>query len=216
MNIKILIEDMDYKNLIIRIIFSFIIIILYFSLIQNKYILFFVSTIIYLVIFYEILKHFSSLIIMTLLYLFISYLCFVYYLLNYFDIYEFNLFIVTVILFDTFSYLIGSLYGKNKILKKISPNKSVEGLLGGVLFANLFIFFYILFILKTLTLNNFIFVNFIIIFSFFGDLIESALKRNSNIKNSSNYLPGHGGFFDRFDSIIFSIFFLFFYKLLIL
>ena len=58
-----------------------------------------------------------------------------------------------------------------------------------------------------------IFINVLIIFAIMGDLIESFFKRKNNIKHSSNLLPGHGGFFDRFDSFLPSVIFLLLYSL---
>ena len=56
-----------------------------------------------------------------------------------------------------------------------------------------------------ISLNLYFFIILIIIFSFIGDIIESYFKRKNNLKNSSNFIPGHGGVFDRFDSFLFSI-----------
>ena len=92
-----------------------------------------------------------------------------------------------------------------KKLIKISPNKTYEGLLGGIIIA-LFLsllFSYLFGMIINFDLIIFIFI--IIISSFIGDLIESYFKRKSNLKNSSEFIPGHGGVFDRFDSFIFSI-----------
>ena len=122
--------------------------------------------------------------------------------------------ILTIIIFDTMSYLAGTYFGKNFIFIKISPKKTLEGYIGGVLLTNLLILCYFALFkldhqLKTLLL----FINFTILFSILGDLIESFLKRYNKIKDSSTFLPGHGGFFDRFDSLIASIIFLFLYRL---
>ena len=77
--------------------------------------------------------------------------------------------------------------------------------MGGIFFAFLIsLLFYFKFdpILK---INIYLFTTIIIILSFLGDVIESYFKRINNLKNSSNFLPGHGGFFDRFDSFILCI-----------
>ena len=109
----------------------------------------------------------------------------------------FNIFI-----FDTTCYFVGSKFGKTKLFKIISPKKSYEGLFGGILVTVcLSIYFNILFDLFYFELNI-LFIFMIIILSFFGDIFQSFFKRSAKIKDSSNFIPGHGGFFDRFDSLI--------------
>ena len=110
------------------------------------------------------------------------------------------------IFFDSFSYFTGKLFGKNYIFKTISPKKTLEGYLGGIFFTNAFFicYFYLIYLeLKFITFLSLF--NLIIFISIIGDLIESYFKRQNNIKDSSKYLPGHGGYFDRFDSFISSI-----------
>lgn len=105
---------------------------------------------------------------------------------------------------DTFAYIVGKNFGKNKLFERISPNKTIEGFLGGVVFsiiASFFIFTYTGFL-------NFIFwAGLAVILSIFGtlgDLIQSKFKRQAGVKDSGNLMPGHGGLFDRLDSIIFA------------
>ena len=113
--------------------------------------------------------------------------------------------IIVIVSFDVFSYLVGSAFGKIKLLKYISPNKTLEGFLGGSIISILVSIIYsYLFELK-INFNLIIFITLIIISAFIGDIIESVFKRLNSIKNSSNYIPGHGGFFDRFDSFVLSI-----------
>lgn len=106
---------------------------------------------------------------------------------------------------DTFAYFGGTLWGKHKLAPKISPNKSVEGflfgLIGAILVSLLIYWFKILpFSLKELLVLGII----IGIFAQIGDLVESRIKRIAGVKDSSNLLPGHGGIMDRFDSIVFT------------
>ena len=116
---------------------------------------------------------------------------------------------------DTFAYLVGRKIGKTKLFERISPKKTIEGFIGGAVFS--IIFSYIL----SLYFTNFSFLNWLIIaiivsvFGTIGDLIESMFKREANLKDSSNLIPGHGGFLDRLDSFIFAIPFIFIYILLI-
>tara|TARA_Y100001970_G_C13620140_1_gene549088 strand:+ start:188 stop:565 length:378 start_codon:yes stop_codon:yes gene_type:complete len=116
------------------------------------------------------------------------------------------LFILIVITFDIFSYISGKFFGKNK-LTKISPNKTIEGLLGGIITSLFFSLNLVLFLDLQLNFKLIFFILMVIIFAFIGDIIESFFKRKNNLKNSSNLIPGHGGVFDRFDSFLFSIIF---------
>ena len=197
---------MVYKNLILRLFFSIIFVGIYLFALSNKYLIFTLGTIIYLFVFYEILKFFKINSKLIISYLLLSYSCFTLYFLIFFDFYIFNILIITIIMFDSFSYLTGILLGKYYIFKKISPKKTLEGYLGGILFTNIFFIIYLFFIQTKIEIILFIIlINLIIFISIIGDLIESYFKRINNIKDSSKYLPGHGGFFDRFDSFIASI-----------
>tara|TARA_B100000965_G_scaffold143082_1_gene119216 strand:- start:110 stop:493 length:384 start_codon:yes stop_codon:yes gene_type:complete len=127
------------------------------------------------------------------------------------------LLVFVIIFFDSYSYIFGVTFGKNKVYKYISPNKTYEGYLGGFIFTNLTIsLYYYLFLNLYNFFNLLILLNFFIIFSLLGDILQSYFKRLNNIKDSSNFLPGHGGFFDRFDSFISSIIFLSLYSYIFL
>ncbi|HOU46608.1 MAG TPA: CDP-archaeol synthase [Chitinophagales bacterium] len=111
---------------------------------------------------------------------------------------------------DSFAYLFGRFFGKHKLFERISPKKTWEGFFGGV--AGSVLFAYILSILFPLwTGYNVSFTTYAIlavitaISSTYGDLAESMIKRNLQIKDTGTVLPGHGGFLDRFDGLIFSL-----------
>lgn len=112
---------------------------------------------------------------------------------------------------DSFAFLVGKNFGKHKLFERISPNKTIEGFIGGMVFT--FIGSY--FISQTFTnlsLEQWLVIAGIVsIFGVLGDLIESMFKRNAKVKDSSNFIPGHGGFLDRFDSVIFAAPFIFIY-----
>jgi len=207
---------MDYKNLFNRLFFSLFFFAIYFISLSDKYFLFVFGTLIYLLVIFEIFKFFYiSLFKSILFYLFLSYLFFTFYFFFFYDLIIFNFFVFTIILFDSFSYFTGKLFGINYIFKNISPKKTLEGYLGGVFFTNFFQISFFYFTDIDITINNLIvLINLTIVFSIIGDLIESFFKRKNNIKDSSNYLPGHGGFFDRFDSFIASIIMLTLFSLL--
>lgn len=105
---------------------------------------------------------------------------------------------------DTGAYFIGNAFGRRKLWPKISPNKTVEGAIGGltlaIIVASLFqlvnpfdVSFYLIISVAAV----------ISIFGQIGDLVASAFKRNYDIKDSGNILPGHGGIIDRLDSLLF-------------
>jgi phosphatidate cytidylyltransferase len=112
---------------------------------------------------------------------------------------------------DTGAYLAGSAFGKNKLLPRISPGKTWEGTIGGVVLG--FIVAYVISGLFTsLLLLDWLFIAAILtVIGSMGDLVESLFKRSINVKDSGNILPGHGGILDRFDSLIVSIPFIIFY-----
>ena len=105
---------------------------------------------------------------------------------------------------DVFAYLVGSKLGKNKLFERISPNKSWEGSIGGLVFALLAAYVLSLFFKELNLVQWLIMAVLLVIVGTLGDLSESMLKRQAGVKDSGNIFPGHGGVLDRFDSIIFS------------
>jgi phosphatidate cytidylyltransferase len=106
---------------------------------------------------------------------------------------------------DTFAYLTGRILGKNKLAKSISPGKTIEGTLGGTL-ATIGLAIFLSGVWKTLEVHDWIVMAVVCsILGVLGDLAESKLKRSLNIKNSGKIFPGHGGFLDRFDSLLLSV-----------
>lgn len=103
---------------------------------------------------------------------------------------------------DTGAYLFGITFGKHRLFERISPKKSWEGFIGGALFALASGYAFSLFIPEISAIEWLIFSEIIVIFGTYGDLTESLLKRTLNVKDSGNAIPGHGGFLDRFDSML--------------
>ena len=197
---------MAYKNFIIRSIVGLLILFVYsITLIINYNLIFYLIIFLYLIIFVEINLFFKKNRTLILIYLLISLIFFINIGFNKDNIYNFNFMILIIITFDIFSYVIGTKYGSTKILKTISPKKTLEGLVGGIIFSLLFSISLIILFKNEINLPIILFILIIIFSSFTGDIIESYFKRINNLKNSSNFLPGHGGFFDRFDSLIFSM-----------
>lgn len=105
---------------------------------------------------------------------------------------------------DTFAYLCGRSFGKHKLFEAVSPNKTIEGLIGGAILTIGFS------ILLAHFWNIPMHVNMVValctvVFGTLGDLVESMLKREFDIKDSGNILPGHGGILDRFDALLLSL-----------
>lgn len=111
---------------------------------------------------------------------------------------------------DTCAYLVGVLMGKHKLVPQLSPKKTIEGSVGGILGSAIVGALFGFFLLdKTLGGHQFGIMLFIIgaigsIISQVGDLAASAIKRNHDIKDYGKLIPGHGGIMDRFDSVIFT------------
>lgn len=111
---------------------------------------------------------------------------------------------LSVILLDTYSYIFGKLFKGKKLIPKISPGKTISGYIFGILFTFISLYlFNSFFFLYENNLKFILFLSIIFLSSILGDIIESLIKRKLLIKDISNFLPGHGGFFDRFDSFLF-------------
>ena len=141
-------------------------------------------------------------------------------LLNFivFNEYSYNsIYLMATLLFlwtsESAAYFGGSLFGRKKLFESVSPMKTWEGVISGLL-ANVILAYLIhQFVWTSFQTFTFwvLFSVVVLVSGIFGDLFESLLKRNFNLKDSGNKLPGHGGFLDRFDSFFFVIPYVFFY-----
>lgn len=114
---------------------------------------------------------------------------------------------------DTFAYFTGRFLGKHKLIPHVSPNKTVEGSVGGVVGAMVICIVYLLIVKNVFDTNMLQWSNVVVegavyglvggALSQLGDLIASAIKRDTEIKDFGWIFPGHGGFMDRFDSVMF-------------
>ncbi|WP_158978420.1 phosphatidate cytidylyltransferase [Cellulophaga sp. L1A9] len=105
---------------------------------------------------------------------------------------------------DVFQYFMGKLFGNHKVMPKISPNKTWEGVIGGVIITMLLSIILGYFLLPSTILIHAILGFVLGISGFFGDVFMSLLKRKTNVKDTGELLPGHGGLMDRMDSLIFN------------
>ena len=107
---------------------------------------------------------------------------------------------------DTFAFIVGKSIGKIKLFESVSPKKTVEGFLGGIVFAVLTSYIISKYYIEIKESNIYIWIITAIIVGVFGtigDLIESKFKRIAGTKDSGKIMPGHGGILDRLDSVIF-------------
>ena len=105
---------------------------------------------------------------------------------------------------DTAAYTGGKKMGKHKLAPTVSPNKTIEGALFGLVFGIISFYLFGKIFLPNLPLADALFSGAVVgIFGQLGDLVESRFKRNAGVKDTSTLLPGHGGILDRFDSLIF-------------
>ena len=105
---------------------------------------------------------------------------------------------------DTFAYIIGRAIGKTKLYERISPKKTWEGFIGGILCTQGSAYLLGMYFTDLAPIHWHIVALLISIFGTLGDLVESMLKRSLGVKDSGNILPGHGGILDRFDGVLIS------------
>lgn len=127
-------------------------------------------------------------------------------------IYLFFLHIGLVWAGDSGAFFIGRKFGKKKLYPLLSPGKTIEGSLGGLIFSLIVALIFKFTFLKELGIIDAVSIGILVgTISQLGDLFESFIKRSANAKDSGSFLPGHGGFFDRFDGVIFSAPFFYYY-----
>ncbi len=118
-----------------------------------------------------------------------------------------NLFLIILLIvnysMDTGAWFVGKNFGKNKLWPSVSPKKTLEGFLGGAVFSGIFGLAFWYYFFNRLELKLFFLFAVFGIISQLGDLVQSKLKRHCSIKDSSSLIPGHGGFYDRLDSLLF-------------
>lgn len=117
--------------------------------------------------------------------------------------------------YDTFALVTGLLFGRHKFFERLSPNKTWEGTLGGVVFGLVTAWIVSVFFHEFTRTEWFVLAFITMIFGTFGDLVESMFKRSFDIKDSGNLLPGHGGLLDRFDGMLLAAPAVFVYMVLI-
>jgi phosphatidate cytidylyltransferase len=140
-------------------------------------------------------------------------------ILTYFSFSKANVFspnVVAGILFltwanDSFAYLVGSKIGKTPFFLRVSPKKTWEGTIGGGVFCMITAGIIAQFFTQLSGIDWVIIGGIIAVFGTIGDLVESLLKRSVGVKDSGSFMPGHGGFLDRFDAFLFCIPFVYFY-----
>ncbi len=117
---------------------------------------------------------------------------------------------------DIFAYLTGITIGRHKLFERISPKKTIEGSLGGLVMTAVFAFLanhYLLHIMQDWKMMGLAAV--VVVFGSLGDLCESMMKRQAGVKDSGNLIPGHGGILDRFDATFLSVPFVYCYLILL-
>jgi phosphatidate cytidylyltransferase len=113
--------------------------------------------------------------------------------------------LATIWICDSAAFFGGTALGKHKLFPRVSPNKSWEGAIFGLVFAMLTMILAKNLVLEFLDWTSVIVIGIIVgTIGQAGDLVESLFKRDAGVKDSSNLIPGHGGIFDRFDSLLFS------------
>jgi len=113
--------------------------------------------------------------------------------------------LVTIWICDSAAFFLGTAFGKHKLFPRVSPKKSWEGAIAGLVFSLITMMASKFLVLEFLTITDAIVIGGLVgTIGQMGDLVESLIKRDANVKDSSALIPGHGGVFDRFDSLIFT------------
>ncbi len=112
---------------------------------------------------------------------------------------------------DSFAFLVGKNFGKRKLFISVSPKKTQEGFLGGLVFALIAAFIISKFNTDFTVVNWLVIAVIVSVIGTIGDLVESKFKRQANIKDSGTIMPGHGGILDRLDSLLFAAPFVYLY-----
>lgn len=112
---------------------------------------------------------------------------------------------------DSFAFLVGKNFGKHKLFESVSPKKTIEGFVGGLIFAVVAAFVIYQYNTDIARIHWIVIAVMISVFGTLGDLIESKYKRFANLKDSGNIMPGHGGILDRLDSLMFAAPFVYLY-----
>ncbi|MDN6280470.1 MAG: phosphatidate cytidylyltransferase [Psychroflexus sp.] len=116
---------------------------------------------------------------------------------------------------DSFAYLIGKSIGKHKLFESISPKKTIEGFVGGLVFS-IISAFVLEYYFGILSIPVWVAMSIIVsIFGTLGDLVQSKFKRRADVKDSGTIMPGHGGIFDRMDSMLFSSTFVYLFLIIV-
>jgi phosphatidate cytidylyltransferase len=212
-------EATESRKSWIKFITYFVIIhILFFSIVIYASLFMFIAMIIIAAGFFELYKVFNESGFERKKFFLLSTVLFTIFAISFFlfSIMEKNIILFSFLLlsiFDSFSQISGQLWGRHKIFPEISPNKTIEGFFGGFIITVLSAL-----LLKSLIASTFLYAFVLAIglavFAFLGDMATSFYKRNYHIKDYSNLIPGHGGFLDRFDSLIAGGSFITLYKLL--
>jgi phosphatidate cytidylyltransferase len=113
------------------------------------------------------------------------------------------LFFMLIWINNTFAYLVGKKLGKNPLFSRVSPKKTWEGFVGGLVFNFISVFIFQYFYANQSIIHYLITAFVTGVLATLGDLIQSQFKRYAKVKDSGSLIPGHGGFFDRMDSAIF-------------
>tara|TARA_Y100000022_G_scaffold144877_1_gene126565 strand:+ start:168 stop:695 length:528 start_codon:yes stop_codon:yes gene_type:complete len=121
--------------------------------------------------------------------------------------YHFLFIIILISLSDISGYLIGKKFGRTKLIETISPNKTTEGFIASIVIPTAIFYIYFIVILSyPFFILDLVFVTLCCIFCTVGDLAVSSYKRAFSVKDSGNFLPGHGGLLDRLDSYLPTVF----------